>query len=88
MKGQAMSHGTGEKKKSSSRRLALTIVIMIGFVALTTGPSLFSRNMAQVFIPAWLTLTVVTVAISMWFAKNLIEAEKYRDPDAGTVHTP
>jgi hypothetical protein len=52
---------------------------------------LLSRNVQAIFIPAWLTLTIGTVVISMWFAKNLLTAEKYRDsetaPEAAPVHS-
>jgi uncharacterized membrane protein YbhN (UPF0104 family) len=69
----------------------LITIIMVGFAVLTWGPSLFSRNYAQAFIPAWITLTIATVIISMWFAKNLLEAEKYRDSEtaspAGPAHS-
>jgi len=77
--------------KSSPRRLVLLTVIMVGFAALTWGPSLLSRSAQAIFIPAWLTLTIGTVVISMWFAKNLLTAEKYRDsetaPEAAPVHS-
>lgn len=55
---------------------------MVGFAALTWGPSLWSRNIQEMFIPAWLTLTIATVVISMWFARYILTAEKYRDSEA------
>jgi hypothetical protein len=48
---------------------------------------LLSRNVQAIFIPAWLTLTIGTVVISMWFAKNLLTAEKYRDSETAPVHS-
>ena len=88
--GQDTSHAAGGRK-SSSRRLILITVIMVGFAALTWGPSLFSRNAQEMFIPAWITLTIATVVISMWFAKNLLEAERYRDsetaPQGASAHS-
>lgn len=74
-----MTHSATGGKKSSPRRLILLTVIMVGFAALTWGPSLFSRNVQEMFIPAWITLTIATVVISMWFTKKFLEAERYRD---------
>lgn len=64
---------------------------MVGFAALTWGPALFTRgatasgrtglDMPNVFIPVWLTLTIATVIISMWFTKRLMEYEKFRDSE-------
>ena len=64
---------------------------MLGFAVLTWGVALFSNrstgvsatslDRADIFIPAWLTLTIGTVVISMWFAKYLMTAEKYRDSE-------
>lgn len=91
MQGQDASQSGGAAKKSSPRRLTLITIVMLGFAALTWGVSLFSRgattisstgtNFTFVFIPAWVTLTIATVIVSMWFAKNLLEAEKYRDSE-------
>jgi len=78
-------HVTG---KSSPRRLILLTVIMLGFAALTWGPSLWSRNFQTVFIPAWLTLTIATCAISMWFARSLLTAEKHRDSETAPEASP
>lgn len=82
--------------KSSPRRLVLLTVIMLGFAALSFLPALFSRgatglsstgtNSPDIFIPVWITLTVATVIISMWFAKFLIEAERNRDAESAPVH--
>ena len=66
----------------------LITVIMVGFAALTWGPSLLSRNAEEMFIPAWLTLTVATVVISMWFAKYLLTAEKSRDSETAPQGAP
>jgi hypothetical protein len=89
--GKETSHEAHGKGKSSSKRLLLTTVIMVGFAALTWGPSLLSRNVQAMFIPAWLTLTVGTVVISMWFGKYILTAEKYRDsetvPQAPSGHS-
>ncbi len=76
-----MAHAGPGPSKSSTRRLVLVTVIMVGFAALTWGPSLLSRNAQALFIPAWLTLTIATVVISMWFAKRLLTAEKNRDSE-------
>ncbi len=88
--GQEASHETGGK--SSPKRLLLITAIMLGFAALSWGISLFSKgptgisntagNFSFVFIPAWLTLTIGTVVISVWFTKRLLTAEKYRDSEA------
>ena len=48
---------------------------------------MLSRNVQALFIPAWLTLTIATVVISMWFAKYLLTAEKYRDSEGAPVHS-
>ena len=79
------------KGKASARRLLLLAVIMVGWAFLTFGPALFSRvgtgigstsaNLTVVFIPIWLSLTIGTVVISMWFAKRLMEAERDRDAE-------
>jgi hypothetical protein len=71
---------------------------MVGFAALTWAPALFSRgatglsgtakNLPNIFIPAWITLTIATVIISMWFTKRLLEAEKYRDSETTTPAAP
>ena len=86
--GNEMSHDSPGSRKSSPRRLVLLTVIMVGFAALTWGPSLLSRNAQALFIPAWLTLTIATVAISMWFAKYLLTAEKHRDSEAAPQGAP
>ncbi len=88
MQGQGMTHGA---RRSSPRRLALLTIIMVGFAAASFLPSLFSRgttgltstatNLSGFFIPIWLSLTIVTVIISMWFAKFLLEAERNRDSE-------
>lgn len=67
---------------------------MVGFAAASFLPSLFSRggtglsstgtNFTLLFIPVWLTLTIGTVIISMWFTKFLIEAERNRDAESAT----
>jgi hypothetical protein len=64
---------------------------MLGFTVLTWGVALFTNrstavaatglNRTDIFIPAWLTLTIATVIISMWFARFLMTAEKYRDSE-------
>ncbi|HYW85004.1 MAG TPA: hypothetical protein VFB30_17205 [Spirochaetia bacterium] len=69
----------------------LITIIMVGFAALAFLPSLFSRggtgvsntagDLPNIFIPIWLTLTIATVIISMWFAKFIMTAEKYRDSE-------
>jgi len=97
MQGPDASHGGGAKK-SSPRRLTLLTIVMVGFAALTWGVSLFSRgatatsstgtNFNFVFIPAWVTLTIATVIVSMWFAKNLLEAERYRDSETAAPAGP
>ena len=71
-----MRHG-----RSSARRLMLVTVVMLGFALLTWGPALFSRSRAAVFLPAWVTLTVSTVVVSMWFARYILTAEKNRDSE-------
>ncbi len=81
-------HGAAGAKKSSARRLLLVTIIMLGFALLTWGPSLFSRNVEEMFIPAWLTLTIATVVISMWFARYLLTAEKYRDSETAPHGAP
>jgi hypothetical protein len=86
--GHDTSHGTGGAKKSSSRRLMLLTIIMVGFAALTFLPSLFQRSTQEIFIPVWLTLTIATVIISMWFAKYLMTYEKYRDSETATPAAP
>ena len=88
MQAQDSSHGAGGK---SSRRLLIITVIMVGFAVLTWGVALFSDrstavsatsfNRTDIFIPAWLTLTIATVIISMWFARFIMTAEKYRDSE-------
>jgi hypothetical protein len=78
----------GSASKSSPRRLVLLTVIMVGFAVLTWGPSLVSRNAQAIFIPAWLTLTISTVVISMWFAKYLLTAEKNRDSETAPQGAP
>jgi hypothetical protein len=83
-----MSHGAGYVKKSSSRRLLLTTTIMIGFAALTWGPSLFSRNVHAIFIPAFLTLTIATLVVCMWFTRYMLTAEKYRDSETAPQGAP
>jgi len=80
--------GYGGPSKSSSKRLLLITIIMVGFAALTWGPSLFTRNVQAAFIPAWLTLTIATVIISMWFTKRLLEAEQFRDHETAPQPTP
>ena len=81
----------GSAGKSSKRRLVLITIIMLGFAVLTWGVALTSRgttgiggtgsNITLIFIPAWLTLTIVVVIISFWFAKFLLTAERYRDSE-------
>jgi len=83
-----MAHAGPGPSKSSTRRLVLVTVIMVGFAALTWGPSLLSRNAQALFIPAWLTLTIATVVISMWFAKRLLTAEKNRDSETAPQGAP
>lgn len=72
---------------------------MIGFAVLTWGVAIFLRggtaltgttsyNNATFFIPAWLTLTIGTVVISMWFTKFLLTAEKYRDTEPAPSGSP
>lgn len=66
-------------------------VVMVGFAVLTWGVALFLRgktgidstgtNYTLIFIPAWLTLTIATVAVSFWFTKRMLTAEKYRDSE-------
>ncbi len=89
--GQGTSHGSGEARKSP-RRLVLLTLVMLGFAAASFLPSLFSRggtgvsntsgDLPNLFIPIWLTLTIATVVISMWFTKFLMTAEKYRDSES------
>jgi hypothetical protein len=55
---------------------------MVGFAVLTWGPVLFTRTKGATFIPAWLTLTIATVVISMWFTRYMLTYEKYRDSEA------
>jgi hypothetical protein len=93
-----MSHGTGPARKSSPRRLVLLTIIMVGFAALSFLPSLFSRggtgttstgtNLPDVFIPVWLTLTIATVVISMWFTRYILTYEKYRDSETPSPAAP
>jgi len=88
--GESSSHEPAHGK-SSGRRLTLLTIVMLGFAALTWGVSLFGRgttglsntagNITLIFIPAWVTLTVLTVIISMWFAKFILTAEKSRDAE-------
>ncbi|HVC27763.1 MAG TPA: hypothetical protein VND40_06335 [Nitrososphaerales archaeon] len=92
MQGQDTSHGTGAPSRSSHRRLVLVTIIMVGFAGLSFLPALFSRggtgvsstgsDMPNIFIPVWLTLTIATVVISMWFTKFLMTYEKYRDSES------
>jgi uncharacterized membrane protein len=78
------------KQRSSPRRLIVITIIMFGFAALSFLPSLFrggtgfntGYNITTIFIPVWLTLTISTVVISMWFTRYLMTAEKYRDAEA------
>jgi Na+/proline symporter len=44
--------------------------------------------MQEVFIPVWLTLTIGTVIISMWFAKYLMTYEKNRDAETPGPSAP
>ena len=85
--GHEASHAD-PKPKPSSRRLMLLTIIMVGFAALTWGPSLLSRSTQAIFIPVWLTLTIGTEVISMWFAKNILTAEKYRDSETAPQGSP
>ena len=93
------SSGYGGPSKSSPKRLILLTVVMVGFAALTWGASLFSRgagtgvgatafDLPNIFIPVWITLTIATVIISMWFAKRLMEAEKFRDHEPAPAPAP
>ena len=76
----------------------LITIIMVGFAALTWGPALFARagtglggtsiNFPSIFIPVWLTLTIGTVIISMWFTKRLMEYEKDRDYETAPQGAP
>jgi hypothetical protein len=59
----------------------LLTIIMLGFAGLTFLPSLFSRHVYDIFIPVWLTLTILTVIISMWFTRYIMTYEKYRDSE-------
>ena len=86
--GREAPQGGPRPSKPSPRRLVLLTIIMVGFAALTWGPSLLSRNVPAMFIPAWLTLTIATVVISMWFAKYLLTAEKYRDSETAPQGAP
>jgi hypothetical protein len=98
MQSHDASHGMEPSSKSSPRRLMFLTIIMIGFAALSWGVSLFSRgatrvsatgtNLPNIFIPAWLTLTIATVIISMWFAKYLLEAERNRDSETAPQLEP
>jgi len=96
-----VSHGVDGKGRSSPIRLLLLAVVMVGFAVLTWGTALFFRggtgirstgtNITLIFIPAWLTLTIATVVISMWFTKRLMEAERSRDnetvPEGAPPHS-
>jgi hypothetical protein len=90
MQAHDASHGGGGK--SSPRRLLVLTVIMLGFAAALFVPSLFWRgagtgvsntatDLPNIFIPVWLSLTIATVVISMWFARFIMTAEKYRDSE-------
>ncbi len=89
--GQDTSHSAAASK-SSPRRLVILTLVMLGFAAASFLPSLFSRggtgvsntagNLPDLFIPIWLSLTIATVIISMWFTKFLMTAEKYRDSES------
>jgi hypothetical protein len=80
--------------KSSPRRLIIVTIIMLGFAFLTFAPALFSRgatglrstgtNLPNIFIPVWLTLTIGTLVISLWFARYILIAEKSRDSETVT----
>jgi hypothetical protein len=95
--GQEASHGANASR-STPRRLVLITIIMLGFAALTFLPALFSRggtgitstgtNITEIFIPIWITLTISTVVISMWFARFLMTAEKYRDSETAPQGAP
>ncbi len=81
LQGNAANSQDAKHGRSSARRLMLISVIMLGFALLSWGPVLFSRSRGAIFIPAWLTMTVAAVVISMWFAKYLLTAEKNRDSE-------
>jgi choline-glycine betaine transporter len=83
-----MSRGAGGARKSSSRRLLLVTITMVGFAALTWGPSLFSRNVKAMFIPAFLSFTIVMLVICFWFTKKLMTYEKYRDSETAPQGAP
>jgi hypothetical protein len=61
---------------------------MLGFAALAFLPSLFSRHVHDIFIPVWLTLTISTVIISMWFTRYIMTYEKYRDSETVSPTAP
>ena len=88
----AASYGA-DSGKESPRRLIIVTIIMVGFALLTFAPALFSRgatglntgtNLPDIFIPVWLTLTIATVVISLWFARYILIAEKARDSETVT----
>jgi hypothetical protein len=71
----------------------MVTIVMLGFAFLTFAPALFSRgatgrstgtNLPDIFIPIWLTLTIGTVVISMWFTRAILIAEKSRDSETVT----
>jgi hypothetical protein len=75
------THGAPKASKSSSRRLLVVSLVMVGFAATAWGPALFQRNVHDIFIPVWLTLTIATVIISFWFTKRIMTYESYRDSE-------
>ena len=91
--GGSASHGSAGQK-SSPKRLIIITVVMLGIAALSFLPALFGRvtdstatgyDFSALFIPVWLTLTIVVVIIAFWAFRSLITLEKYRDSETPPV---
>ena len=92
MQGHGHSHDA-PTTKNSTKRLVIILLIMLSVAALAWIPTLFGRgpnggashtatDLAAIFIPAWLTLTVGVVIISFWFFRDLVTSEKDRDSES------